>query len=87
MNFCVDCKYCLKIGRCGVPDDYYCRKPCDVRYNYITGDAITHIFSDCVDIRKNNPDCPYFEQKSPKWYKTLFKKLITKLDTGTKLES
>lgn len=44
MNFCVDCKYCLKIGGCGVPYDYYCRKPCDVRYNYIIGDAITHIF-------------------------------------------
>lgn len=86
MNFCVDCKHLVKISEWYPESDYYCRKPCDVHYDYITGTAITNTLSECIAVRKNNPDCPYFEHKPPKWYKTIFKK-ITKLDTGTKLES
>lgn len=75
MNFCVDCKHCVKVSAYPYDYDFYCRKPCDIRYDYITGRAITHTSSECVDVRKNNPDCLYFEQKPPKWYKTLFKNL------------
>ena len=73
MNFCVNCKYCVKIHADDI--EYYCRKPCDIRYDYITGTAITNTFSECIIVRKNNPDCSYFEQKPPRWYKTIFKKL------------
>ena len=61
MNFCVDCNYCARVTIYSNTYNYYCRKPCDVRYDYVTGEATTHISSDCKDVRKNNPDCPYFK--------------------------
>lgn len=75
MNFCVDCKRLVKISEWYPEPDYYCRKPCDKRYDYITGIAITNTLSKCVDVRKNNPNCLYFDKKPPKWYKTILKKL------------
>ena len=77
MNFCKDCKYCVK---CWSQDEleFYCKMPCTPRYDYITGNKITTTFSECISVRKDKSICEYFEQKpesSEKWYKKVIKKL------------
>ena len=76
MNFCVDCKYCKKYSW-EYDFDYYCRKPCLTKYDYITGNKITNTFTECVSVRQNNPTCEYFEQKPNNWCKKLIKKFKT----------
>lgn len=73
MNFCKDCKYCVK---CWSADEleYYCRIPCAPRYDYITGNKMTTTFCECTSIREDKPTCEYFEQKPEKWYKKIIKK-------------
>lgn len=75
MNFCKDCKYCVKRwSYCSGADlEYYCKMPCTSRYDYITGNKITTTFCECIFIRKDKPTCEYFEQKPEKWYKKIIK--------------
>ena len=53
MNFCKDCKYCVKC--CSTNGlEFYCKMPCAPRYDYITGNKITTTFCECISIRKDN---------------------------------
>jgi hypothetical protein len=78
MNFCKDCKYCVKHWSywSGADLEYYCKMPCTPRYDYITGTKITTTYCECISIRqKNQSSCEYFEPKPEKWYKKIIKKL------------
>ena len=74
MNFCKDCKYCVKVWSKDELD-YYCKMPCEPVYDYITGNKITTRYCECTSIRKDKPNCEYFEQKPEKWYKKIIKNL------------